>query len=115
MSKKTQESSSTGSPTANAKACCPVSRESVRVGQDYSSDLKNPGNSKSRWYSGQHASGNREYVQKVVQNIKDRLRRDESITETLMNSEKMHTSIWTRFMASSMQAALYMDPGYEKN
>ena len=27
----------------------------------------------------------------------------------------MHVSIWTRFMASSMQAALHMDPRYEKN
>ena len=36
---------------------------------------------------------------KDVQNMKDRIRRDESITETLMNSEKMHTSMWTRFMA----------------
>ena len=88
--------------------------------------------SKSGWYSVQHAPGNREYdsedsggpsntlasgnrecVQKVVQNMKDRIRRDEIITETLMNSEKMHTSMWTRFLASSMRAALHMSPSYE--
>ena len=51
-----------------------------------------------------HALGNREYTRKVVQNIKDRLRHDESISEISINSEKMHISIWTRFMASSMQA-----------
>ena len=32
-----------------------------------------------------------------------------------MNSEKMHMSTWTRFVASSMEAALHMDPSYEKN
>ena len=37
------------------------------------------------------------------------------ISEISINSEKMHISIWTRFMASSMQAALHMDPSYEKN
>ena len=31
-----------------------------------------------------------------------------------MDSEKMHISIWTRFMASSIEAALHMDPSYEK-
>ena len=46
MSKRTQESSSPGSPTAKAKACCLVSRESVSVGHDYSSNLKNPGNTR---------------------------------------------------------------------
>ena len=43
MSKRTQESSSPGSPTAKAKACCLVSCESVLTGQVYSSNLKNPG------------------------------------------------------------------------
>ena len=33
-----QESSSLGSPTAKARACCLVSRESVSVGQNYSSN-----------------------------------------------------------------------------
>ena len=59
-----------------------------------------------------HASGNREYTRKVVQN-KNQLRHDESTSEVSINSEKMHISIWTRFMASSMQAALHMDPSYE--
>ena len=72
-------------------------------------------NTKSRWYSVQHASGNREYTRKVVQNMKDRLRRDESSSDIPMISEKMHISIWTRFMASSMQAALHMDPSCDKN
>ena len=62
-----------------------------------------------------HASGNREYMRKAVQNMKDRLTHDESSSEISMNSEKMHMSIWTRFMTSSMQAALHMDPSYEKN
>ena len=90
-------------------------------------------NEKSGWYSVQHdsgnreyssedsggltethASGNREYTRKVVQNIKNQRRHDECISEISINSEKMHISIWTRFMASSMQAALHMDPSYEK-
>ena len=60
-----------------------------------------------------HASGNREHTRKVVQNMKDRPRHDESRSDISMNSEKMHISIWTRFMASSMQAALHMDQSYE--
>ena len=62
-----------------------------------------------------HPSGNREYTRKVVQNIKDRLRHDESISEISINSEKMHLSMWMRLMASSMQAALHMDPSSENN
>ena len=53
--------------------------------------------------------------EEVVQNIKDQLRHDESSSEISINSEKMHISMWTRCMASSMQAALHMDPSYEKN
>ena len=62
-----------------------------------------------------HASGNRECTRKVVQNIKDQLTHDDSISEISMNSEKLHISMWTRLTASSMQAALHMDPNYEKN
>ena len=62
-----------------------------------------------------HALGNREYTRRVVQNMKDRLRHDESSSGISMNSEKMHISIWTRFVASSMQAALHMDPSNERN
>ena len=51
-----------------------------------------------------HASGNREYTRSVVQN-KNQFRH-ESISEISTNSEKMHLSIWTRFMVSSMQAAI---------
>ena len=47
--------------------------------------------------------------------MKDRLRHDESVSEILIDSEKMHILIWTRFMASSMQAAVHVDPSYEKN
>ena len=61
------------------------------------------------------ALGHREYVQKVVQNMKDLLRRDERDSEISMDSEKMHISIWKRFMASPMQAAVHWDPSYEKN
>ena len=98
------------------------------MGQNYSSNLERPGstrdsqvwsceerNEKSGWYSFQHASGNREYTRKVVQNITNQLRHDECILEISINSEKMHISICTRFMASSMQAALHMDPSNEKN
>ena len=56
-----------------------------------------------------HASCNGEYSRKVVQDINDRLGHDEKI------SEKKHMSIWTRFMVSSMQAALHMDLSYGKN
>ena len=149
MSNRSQESSSPGSPTAKARACCLVSRESVPVRQNHSSNPQSQVSTrdsqvrtweerftKSRWCSVQHASknreygygsedsgglsethasGNRKYTRKVVQNMKDRLRHDESSSDISMNSEKMHTSIWTRFMASSMQAALLMDPTYENN
>ena len=32
-----------------------------------------------------------------------------------MDAEKMHISKWTRFVASSLQAALHVDPSYEKS
>ena len=54
-------------------------------------------------------------MRKVVQHVKDPLRHDESTSEISMNLEKMYISIWTRFMASSVQAASHMDPSYEKN
>ena len=73
MSKRSQESSSPGSPTVKAKAYCLVLRLCVSVGQDYSSNPKSPGeykrlssmalgkrNEKSGWYSVQHPSGNGE-------------------------------------------------------
>ena len=40
----------------------------------------------------QHASGNREYMRKVVQNMKDRLGHNENVSEISMDSEKMHIS-----------------------
>ena len=46
MSKRSQESSSPGSPTVKAKACCLVSRQCVSVGQDYSSNPKSPGSTR---------------------------------------------------------------------
>ena len=68
------------------------------------------------WRSPRNASlGKPKVHAKVVQNMKDRLGHDESVSEISMDSEKMHISIWTRFMVSSMQAALHMDPSYEKN
>ena len=68
------------------------------------------------WRSLRNGSfGNREYIRKVVQNMKDRLGHNESVWEMCMDLEKIHISIWTRFMASSMKAALHMDPSYEKN
>ena len=47
--------------------------------------------------------------------MKDRLRDIEGVSEISMNSEKLHISIWTLFMASSMKVALHMDPNYAKN
>ena len=133
MSRRSQESSSPGSPMVKAKACCLVSRESVSVGQNYSSSPESPESTrdsqvrtweekhtKSGWYAVQHASGNREssgnreYTRKVVQNMKDRLKHDESSSEISMNSEKIHISIWTRFMASTMQAAIAHGPELRK-
>ena len=140
-------SSSLGSPTVKATACCLVSRHGVSVGQYYPSNPERPGSTRdsqvSTWkernrksgccsvqhvsgnresgsedsghLSETHASGNRKYTRKVFQNMKDRLRHDESSSDITMNSEKMHISIWTRFMVSSMQTALHMDPSYEKN
>ena len=43
MSKRNQESSSSGSPTAKAKTCGLVSRESVMMGEVFSSNLKKSG------------------------------------------------------------------------
>ena len=42
MPKRSQESSSLGSPMVKAKACCLVSRQCVSVGQDHSSNPKSP-------------------------------------------------------------------------
>ena len=53
-------------------------------------------------------------MRKVVQNMKDRLGHNESISELSMDSEKMHISTWIRFVALSTHAALHMDPSYEK-
>ena len=47
--------------------------------------------------------------------MEDRLRHNEGVSEISMDSEKLHISIWTLFMASSMKAALHMDPSYAKN
>ena len=95
----------------------PESPESTRDSQVWTWEERS---AKSGSYSVQHASGNREYssedsTRKVVQNIKDQLRHDERISEISINSRKIHITIWTRFVASSMQAALRMDPSYENN
>ena len=147
MSKRLQEGCSPVSPIVKAKTCCLVSRHSVSVGQNSSSNPTSLGSTSysqvwkrgerstnSRCYSVQPASGNRgygtensgglsetpasgnrEYMQKVFQNVKDRLRHNEGVSEISMDSEKVHISIWTLFMASSTQAALHMDPNYAKN
>ena len=47
--------------------------------------------------------------------MKTRLGHNESVSEVLMDPEKMHISIWTLFVASSMKVALHMDPSYAKN
>ena len=44
--------------------------------------------------------------------MKNRLGHNESVSKVSMDSEKMHISIWTLFTASSMKAALHMDPSY---
>ena len=72
--KRSQESSSLGSPTAKAKTCCLVSRHSLSVEQDYSSNPERPEttrdsqvwtceerSAKSGWNSVQHAKGNWQY------------------------------------------------------
>ena len=55
--------------------CCSV---------QHASGNREYGTENSGGLSETQASGNREYVQKVVQNMKDRLRRDEGITKTSM-------------------------------
>ena len=57
----------------------------------------------------------RVHAKKVVQKMRDRLQHNKNVSDVSMNSEKMHISIWTLFMASSMQAALHMDLSYAKN
>ena len=56
-----------------------------------------------------------EYVQKVFQNVKNRLGRNEDFHQMAMEAERTNISIWTVFMASSMKAALHMDPNYTEN
>ena len=73
------------------------------------------GTENSGGLSGTPASGNREYLQKVVQHVKDRRRHNEDVSEISMNPEMLHISIWTLCMASSMKAALHMDQNYAKN
>ena len=60
------------------------------------------------------ASGNRQHMRKVVQNVKNRLGHNESVSKVSMDSEKIHVSIWTLLVASSMQAAMHMDPSDTK-
>ena len=98
-------------------------RDSVSVRQHYSSNPEPEEKPRkprvqsedSGGLAEMYASGNREYTRKVIQNIRDQLRHDASISEISIYFEKMHISMWTRFMASSMQAALHMDPSYEQN
>ena len=54
-------------------------------------------------------------MRKVFQNVKNQLGHNESVSKVSMDSEKMHISIWTLFTASSMKAALHMDPSYATN
>ena len=141
MSKRSQERSSHGSPMVKAKHVVSFGDNAYLWGQDYSSNPQSPGSTRDShvwpWEetsekSGWYASGNREYssedsgslaethasqenTRKVVQNIKNQLRHDESFSEISINFEKMHISTWTRFKASSMQVALRMDPKYERN
>ena len=51
-------------------------------------------------------------MRKVFQNVKNRLGHNESVSKISIDSEKVHISIWTLFTASSMKAALHMDPSY---
>ena len=47
--------------------------------------------------------------------MKTRLGHNDNVSQVLMDPEKMYISIWTLFVASSMKAALHMDPSYAKN
>ena len=91
--KRSQESSSPGSPTAKAKACCLVSRHGVSVWQDCSSNAKIPvstrdsqvwtwdeRSAKSGWYSVQHASETESMVQKILEVSQRRLPRETEST-----------------------------------
>ena len=99
MSQRSQVISSPESTTAKARACCLVSRQCVSVGEVYSSNPQSPRSTrdsqvwpweerheKSGWCSVQHASGNREYTRKIVQNMKNRLRLDEISSGISMTS-----------------------------
>ena len=147
MSKRSQECFSPNSPMVKARPCCLVSRHSVSVDQNSSSNPKSPKSTRysQEWNRGERstnsgccsvkpasgnredgtvnsgglsetpASRNREHVQKGVQIMKDRLGHNESVSKVSMESEKIHISIWTLFLASSTQAALHIDPSYAKN
>ena len=53
-------------------------------------------------------------VQKILEISQKRMPRETDSTRVKNQLGRMHISIWTRFMVSSMQAALRMDPCYEK-
>ena len=73
MSKRSQESSSLGSPTAKAKACCLVSQHFVSVGQDYSSNPKIPeSTSDSQVWTSEERSA---MVQKILEVAQKRMPR----------------------------------------
>ena len=112
---------------SKAKACCLVSRQCVSVGQNSLSNPECPESARysqvwtweersknSRCCSVQHASGNREYPRKIVQDIKDQLKHDESISEISINSEKMHVSVRTRFLASWDASSIAHGPELRK-
>ena len=125
MSKRSQESSSLGSPRAKAKACCLVSPQGVSVGQNSENTPKawrvrdtlkcRPGKKEVQTPDVVLfcvPRGTVEYLRKVVQK-NERPTRTRRKQLGNIDGRREDISIWTRIMASSMQAALHMDPSYE--
>ena len=84
--------------------------------------VQDPSEGNAKWKDQfQYFKRSNEYIElfgfdgEQIEYVKHRLRHDESSSDISMNSENIHISMWPRFIASSMQAELHMDPSCEKN
>ena len=121
MSKRSQESSSPGSCRLVSRQCVSVGDKIIRVTLKARGVLETltcgPGKKEMKKKTdGTLFSMPRETESTLEESYRtSKISSDTTKTRKYVNSEKMHISIWTRFMASSMQAALHMGPSYEKN
>ena len=58
---------------------------------------------------------NSECMQEVFRNVTNRLEDDKSVSQIANEADKTNISMWTLFVASSVRAALRMQPIYTEN